>query len=174
MRSHSKPLLVVLALSSLVLGAAPPQADPKAEISDMDRQRLTMADIRNVGTAMFSWLTDQVGASAAGAQETEKATEKPVRLAPYRVISTKELKKLLVPQYLERIPETDGWGHPYEFRLNVKDVLGRNVMMIRSPGRDGTYSAKKYSTHGFDPEDYDEDIVWADGFFVRWPQRGDR
>jgi hypothetical protein len=170
MRSHSKPLLVVLALSSLVLGAAPPQADPKAEISDMDRQRLTTADIRNVGTAMFSWLTDQVGASAAGAQEQEKK-EQLVGITPYRAISTRELKKLLVPQYIQRLPETDGWGNPYEFRLNAKDLLGQSVMMIRSPGRDGAYSARKYSVKGFDPEDYDQDIVWADGFFVRWPQR---
>jgi len=171
MRSHPKPLLVVLALSILVLGAAPPQAGPKPEMTDMEKQRQTVADIRNVGTAMFSWLTDQVGASAAGAQEQEKEKEKLVGLKLYRVISAKELKKLLVPQYIEQIPETDGWGNPYEFRLNVKDVLGQYVMAIRSPGRDGSYSASKYSIHGFDPENYDEDIVWADGYFVRWPQR---
>jgi hypothetical protein len=23
----------------------------------------------------------------------------------------------------------------------------------------------------FDPTDYDRDIVWADGFMVRWPQK---
>ena len=23
----------------------------------------------------------------------------------------------------------------------------------------------------FDPTDYDQDIVWADGYFVRWPQK---
>jgi hypothetical protein len=23
----------------------------------------------------------------------------------------------------------------------------------------------------FDPTDRDQDIVWADGFFVRWPQK---
>ncbi|MEO6193804.1 MAG: hypothetical protein ABIS20_12400 [Thermoanaerobaculia bacterium] len=168
MRSHFKLLPVVLTLSSFLLGAAPPpQTDPKPEKTDMEKQRQTVADIRNVGTALYSWLTDQVSASAAGAQETEKS----VVLAPYRVISSQELKKLLVPQYLGQLPETDGWGYPFEFRVNVKDVLGENVMMIRSPGRDGKYSVEKYSVHSFDSESYDEDIVWADGYFIRWPQR---
>ena len=44
-------------------------------------------------------------------------------------------------------------------------------MSIRSPGRDGKYSATEYSVTPFDPVDFDEDIVWADGFFVRWPQK---
>lgn len=167
MRSQSKPLLAVLALSGLVLGAAPPQIDPTPEKTDMEKQRQTVADIRNVGTAMFSWLTDQVGASAAGAQE------KVVGLTPYRVISAKELRKLLVPQYIGQLPESDGWGNPYEFRLNVKDAMAKHVMAIRSPGRDGKYSASKYSVRAFDPESYDEDIVWIDGYFVRQPQRQD-
>jgi len=169
MRTHRKALLVVLALGGFVLGAAPPQTEPKKEMSDRDRQRRTVADLRNVGTALFSWLTDQVGASAAGAQQTPSPKE--VRLEDYPAISTAELKKLLVPDYIQSVPETDGWGHPYEFRLNVKNVLAEHVMMIRSPGRDGVYSATLYTVEGFDPEDYDQDLVWADGFFIRWPQR---
>ena len=35
------------------------------------KQKRTVADMRNTGTAMFSWLTDQVGAAAAGAAATE-------------------------------------------------------------------------------------------------------
>jgi len=30
-----------------------------------------------------------------------------------------------------------------------------------------------YQVAMFDPSDYDQDIVWADGFFVCWPQQAD-
>lgn len=129
-------------------------------------QRRTVADLRNIGTAMMSWLTDQLGAAAAG-QET---------IPPYDVrqipsIPREELQGLLVPDYLETLPELDGWGHPYEFRLNTSDPLAQHVMTIRSPGRDGKFSGDVYEVGGFEPEQYDDDVVWADGFFVRWPQR---
>ena len=32
-------------------------------------------------------------------------------------------------------------------------------------------SGTTYTVTSFDPTDYDQDIVWADGFFVRWPQK---
>ena len=43
------------------------------------------------------------------------------------------------------------------------------VMAIRSKGRDGTATITEYSVTSFEPTDYDQDIVWADGFMVRWP-----
>lgn len=137
--------------------------------SDREAQKRTVADMRNVGTAMFSWLTDQVGAGAAGQSqgETESA---PVNLKQYPPISRGELEKILVPQYIREVPEKDGWGHPYEYYLNVADPMARQVMSIRSPGRDGKFSATEYSPTSFEPGDFDEDIVWTDGYFVRWPQ----
>jgi hypothetical protein len=172
MRSHSKTLPVILALSVAVLGAAPPRTGPEAALGDRQKQAQTVADIRNIGTAMYTWRLDQIGDDAAEEQYVDHAQESD--LADYSVISAEELKDLLVPEYIARIPEKDGWGNPYEFRLNVSYALSQRVMMIRSAGRDGAYSASRYSVHGSDPESYDEDLVWADGFFVRWPERGTR
>jgi hypothetical protein len=137
--------------------------------TDEEAQKRTIAQIRNTGTAMFSWLTDQVGAAAAGQSQTEMKTP-PVDIKEYAPISHKELTKILVPQYIQTIPETDGWGQPYEYFLNAEAPLSPQVMSIRSPGRDGKFSAGNYTVSAFDPGDFDEDIVWADGFFVRWPQ----
>jgi hypothetical protein len=148
---------------------APAAAENNPE-RDREAQKRTVADMRNLGTAMFSWLTDQVGAGAAGRSQSEPAG-KQIDLGQYTRVSHAELEKLLVPRYLQSIPEVDGWGHPYEIYLNVGHVLAPQVMSIRSPGRDGTYSAVNYTVSGFSPERFDEDIVWADGFFVRWPQR---
>lgn len=130
--------------------------------SDTERQKRTVADIRNVGTAMFSWLTDQVGAGAAGEQQID--------LAQYPAISRDELQGILVPTYIKVVPEKDGWGHPYEYYLAAKEPLAEKVMCIRSPGRDGAFSAWAYKIGSVNPQDFDQDIVWCDGFFVSWPQ----
>jgi hypothetical protein len=131
---------------------------------DEAKQRQTVADMRNMGTAMFSWLTDQIGAGAAG---QNRITE----VAKFPNIPRSKLEQLLVPAYIASLPEKDGWGNPYEIRLNLADKLSQNVMLIRSPGKNGVYSGESYSISSFPPESYDEDMVWADGFFVRWPQK---
>lgn len=137
--------------------------------NDADAQKRTVSQIRNVGTAMFSWLTDQVGAAAAG--QSQMPDDKHLLLDSYPPISHDELKEILVPMYMQKVPEKDGWGNPYEYFLNVENPLEPNVMTIRSAGRDGRFSGTYYTLTSFDPDDLDEDIVWSDGFFVRWPQR---
>jgi hypothetical protein len=151
------------ALEKLVAVAVNPAKLLESE--DKNAQKKTVADLRNTGTAMFSWLTDEVGAGAAGQSQMQT-----VDLAEYPVISRADLAALLVPQYIAAIPEKDGWGHPYEYHLDVKNPLAQKVMSIRSPGRDGLASDGPYTVAPFQPEDFDQDIVWSDGFFVRWPQ----
>lgn len=155
-------------LEAMLAKAKKEREQPPGLSADRAAQKQTIKDIRNVGTAMFSWLTDQVPAGAAGQSQTGKTVT--VRLEQYSPISRAELVKILVPDYLQEVPETDGWGHPYEFYLNVADPQAREVMSIRSPGRDGTFSATDYEVRAFTPDDFDEDIVWIDGFFARWPQ----
>jgi hypothetical protein len=137
---------------------------PGAEDPDRDKQRRTVTDLLWMGTAMFNWLADQV---AVGTERPSQA----VRLADYSAISRQELERRLVPKYIASLPERDGWGHPYDIRLNVASPTGRQVILLRSPGRDGVYSdqAGTYTPGAFPPGNYDEDLVWADGTFIRWP-----
>jgi hypothetical protein len=153
-------------------GAGGARTTDEASRQALDRkaERQTVADLRNVGTAMFCWLTDHVGAGAAGQSQTDKPN-KTADFKKYAPISRAELEKVLVPQYLQSVPETDGWGNPYEFYLNVAHPLAKEVMAIRSPGRDGRFSATDYVVGPFAPDNFDEDIVWIDGYFVRWPQK---
>lgn len=156
----------------VIASGMPPEvrmALAEAPSEDMAAQKRTMAEIRNVGTAMFSWLTDQVGAAAAGQSQVPEPTR--IDLSNYPEISHADLTTLLVPQYIGTIPETDGWGSPFEMRLNVENPLAKQVMSIRSPGRDGSFDGDSYEVTSFEPTAYDEDVVWADGFFVHWPQR---
>ncbi len=165
-------LLIVLAiLGIIVLSLAPglveglrrdarPAAQPTA-----NPQKATVADIRNTGTAMFSWLTDQVGAAAAGETTTQ------VDLRDYPPITQADLATILVPTYLQAVPAADHWDHPYDYALNVSNPMAKEVMAIRSTGKDGVAEGDVYTVTGFDPTDYDRDIVWVDGFFVQWPQQ---
>ena len=34
---------------------------------------------------------------------------------------------------------------------------------------DGSFSDDEYTLSSFTTTDFDQDIVWADGIFVRWP-----
>ena len=79
---------------------------------------------------------------------------------------------MLVPQYLQAVPEKDGWKKDYRTTGWRPPTCSQQQVMaiaLRRPRRQ--HAAGTYTVAGFDPTDYDQDIVWADGFFVRWPQK---
>jgi type II secretion system protein G len=154
-------LLIVVAIIGIIAAMLIPNF---MDALQKTKQKRTMADTHMVGTAMMSWLTDQVGAAAAGSGST-------FLFGSYPAVTTDLLQSQLVSQYLQQVPPLDGWKNTFDYRLDVADPGGREVMAIRSRGRDDTAEGDTYTTGGFDPTDYDRDIVWADGFFVRWPQR---
>jgi type IV pilus assembly protein PilA len=159
-------LLIVVAIIGIIAALLIPNF---LDALQKAKQKRTVADMRNAGTALFSWLTDQVGAAAAGQSTTGQ-----VDLGGYAggsSVSGSALTTLLVPQYLQSVPQLDGWKHPFEYYVDVANPLAKHVMAIRSYGRDNSTTGKTYTVTSFDPTDYDQDIVWADGFFVRWPQK---
>lgn len=170
-------LWCIAALLTLYPCLLPSPAAAEATMEDKSRQKKTISDIRTVGVAMMSWLTDQVAgeASKAEAEDSEpvwsirSADAAPDAKHPYYPVSYQQLTELLVPDYIEAVPETDGWGHPYEYALS-SNLLASNVLGVRSPGRDGLFETDDYEVGAFDIGDADRDIVWCDGYFVRWPQ----
>ncbi len=156
-------LLIVVAIIGIIAALLIPNF---LDALQKAKQKRTVADIRNTGTAMFSWLTDQVGAAAAGASASN------IKTTTYGTEKTaSDVAAKLVPQYLQDVPVNDGWKTSYDYFLNTENPLAAQVMLIRSLGRDKTVETEDYTVTAFDPTAYDEDIVWADGFFVRWPQK---
>ena len=95
-----------------------------------------------------------------------------VDLANYGSVQrSADLITVLVPDYIQEVPYLDGWKRPYDFYLKTATPTAPQVMAIRSPGRDGVTEGTQYSVTNFEPTDYDRDVIWADGFFVRWPQK---
>ena len=157
-------LLIVIAIIGIIASMLIPNL---LDAMQKAKQKRTIADVRITGTAMFSWLTDQVGAAAAGQQSTT------VDLASYgQQMDSAGLESLLAPNYLQEVPPIDGWKFPYEYYLKTgARVHERQVMLIRSRGRDNGFDSASYTVTSFDATDYDQDIVWADGFMVRWPSK---
>jgi type II secretion system protein G len=155
-------LLIVVAIIGIIAALLIPNF---LDALQKAKQKRTVADMRNIGTAMFSWLTDQVGAAAAGATATE------VDLGNYTSSTATTVEGVLVPQYVQSVPPKDGWKQDFHYYLEQTNVLQPQVMAIGSGGRDAKFAGGPYTVAGFDPTDYDQDIVWADGFFVRWPQK---
>ncbi len=156
-------LLIVVAIIGIIAALLIPNF---LDALQKAKQKRTVGDMRNVGSAMFSWLTDQVGAAAAGASGTQ------VTLSDYATADQTILTQKLVVDhdYIQQIPTLDAWKGTYAYYLNTANPLATTVMAIGSKGR----AIALTDTHvaaAFDPTDYNQDIVWADGFFVRWPQK---
>lgn len=171
---------VVGGIAALTLLAPPARgaAAPQAEVS-MQAQKRTIDDLRAVGTAMYAWWKAEVAprrseeahkkAEAFNA-EAEKSTVT-VDLESVPVLSHDDLAKILVPKYLAAVPEKDGWGNAYEFRLQTKDPEALHVMAVRSAGKDGAFSGSAYRIEAFAASDPSQDLAWLDGYFIRWPER---
>jgi prepilin-type N-terminal cleavage/methylation domain-containing protein len=157
-------LLIVIAIIGLLSAMLIPNM---LDAMQKAKQKRVMAEERIVGTAMMIWLTDQTGAAAAG------TTIDQVDMTDYgAALTPAQLSQELVPQYIETIPELDGWKHPYEYYLKLEDFHeAEQVMAVRSAGLGGAYVGDVYEPGAFDPTDYSQDIIWADGLFVRWPQK---
>ena len=155
-------LLIVVAIIGLLAAMLIPNL---LDALQKAKQKKTMTDCRLVGGAMMAWLTDQAAASAAGAAQTT------FNVANYAPITQANLVKELVPTYIQSVPGFDGWKRIYAMYLDTVNPHRAAVMAIRSAAQGGVFETDVYTTGSFEPTEYSQDIVWADGFFVRWPQK---
>lgn len=165
---------VLGALALLALTALPAVSGEPGEDPDKMKQKQTITDVRTVGSAMYFWFqSEMLPKRSDEAHEKAKAESEAssVDITAVPVISREQLEKILVPKYLQAIPAQDGWGHPYEFRLNTADPSAVRMMGVRSAGRDGQFSGNAYEVGAFPPPEYDQDVVWMDGYFMRWPEK---
>ena len=157
-------LLIVVAIIGIIAAILIPNL---LDALQKAKQKRTVGDIRSIGSAWFSWLTDQVGAAAAGTANTYDYG------TGFTTISASDLLDTLFQStsmfYIQEVPTKDGWGNNYDYRWSG-NVLSARVIGICSQGRDGTGGCSGTYTMGpFNATEYEQDIVWADGFFIRYP-----
>ncbi len=160
-------LLIVVAIIGIIAAILIPNL---LDALQKAKQKRTVADMRNTGTAWMSWLTDQVGAASAGAGKSWKGD----------LTEDQEYTDLfgyLHPSdtffYMQEVPQEDGWKYDYLYGMN-DNLLDSNVLVICSGGRDGALEADGCAgeTHDVAPfvaTDYNKDIIWGDGYFISWP-----
>ena len=158
-------LLIVVAIIGIIAAILIPNL---IDALQKAKQKRSVADIRTIGTAWMSWLTDAAGSSAAGSSATYTWLSSS--------FSHSGLQSLLRPSntffYLQEVPSLDAWQSAYEFGFigaTANLLSGSNVMAVRSTGRDKSADTTSYTPGPFVATDYDQDIVWADGYFVRYP-----
>jgi type II secretion system protein G len=153
-------LLIVVAIIGIIAAILLPNL---LEALNKSKQKRSMTDIRLSGTAWFSWVTDQVSAGAAG--QTVSVLDWDDLFTPQTFVG---LAEILVPSYAAFIPEQDAWGNDYEYgassHFNDPIPVG-----VRSTGADGLFQGTEYTAGAFIATDFTQDLVWAGGFFVRWP-----
>jgi hypothetical protein len=145
-----------------------------AEPDPLLAQRSTIHTMRGVGNAMFRYVAAETLAGRApsagrSADDTASAAQR-IDWSNCPAVTHEEAAALLAP-YVEpgALPRVDGWGH--ELTLCVRREGSGPVIGIRSAGADGKFEGDVYEVGAFDPDDQDRDVVWLDGYFVRWPQR---
>lgn len=131
------------------------------------RQKRTVTDIRGLGTAWMSWMTDYQSAASAGAAKLYDQT-------PFTPLTYTTLLSYLRPGdtffYAQTVPQLDGWRSPMRFGLGPNGIK----LFICAAGRDGVFEDCNQDDIVVQPflvTDYDQDIIWAEGYFLRYPDR---
>ena len=129
------------------------------------RQKRTLADVKGVGTAWMQWMTDHSSAASAGATKIFSTSS-------FTSLGYATLVSYLRPTdtffYAQGVPQVDGWGSQYRYAVGPNDIR----LLLCAAGRDDNYAQCSQANVIVEPflaTDYDQDIIWADGYFVRWP-----
>jgi len=157
-------ILIVIAILGLLASIMIPNL---VDALHKARQKRTMTDMRGIGTGWMAWVADQTGAASAGETTYSAGDLIDIPLA--------DMERYLQPTdtffYVQKLPGVDPWGNPYRFKMTSEGKL--SAIFICSAARDHTFkdcNLDDIPVRGFLTTDYDQDIIWADGFFVRWPE----
>ena len=133
-------LLIVVAIIGIIAAIAIPNL---LNAIDRGKQKRTMADIRSIGTAVESYAVDN-------------------NFYP-KVATYVAVTPFLQPIYIKTAPTADGWNKGWTF---VGDTTNGTVYTVTSLAKDGIASA----VTGGQTNDFNCDILFADGQFFQWPQ----
>jgi type II secretion system protein G len=146
-------LLIVIAIIGILAAIAIPNL---LNALQRGKQKRTMADIRNLATAIESYNVDNnvypdANACPAGLPATLKA------------LGTGSFT-LLKPTYIALPPTVDGWGAPLTYGTDTP----KQQYIIASGGRDKSNPVAAPTVCGT-TTDFNADIVYSNGVFLVYP-----
>jgi len=162
-------LLIVIAIIGIIAALLIPNF---LDALNKAKQKKDMSTIRNTGEAWFSWYTDLFAGAAAAGQATT--------ISMPATYDAANLATDLVPQYIQDLKEQDAWGSLFQFcrEAALTDVMA-TAAGSASIGMIGAGRAQAFTENCgaavtptiFEPTLYTEDLVWADGIFLRYPAK---
>ena len=146
-------LLIVIAIIGILAAIAIPNL---LNAVQRGKQKRTMSDMRALATAVEAYAVDNnvYPAATCNAGLFTNGT--------YNPLSTGSFTNL-TPTYIAQPPKTDGWGRFMDYALDASS----NNYAIRSSGRDGVANG---TVNCGTTTNFNDDIIYADGTFVQWPE----
>jgi general secretion pathway protein G len=146
-------LLIVIAIIGILAAIAIPNL---LNAVQRGKQKRTMSDMRAVATAIESYAVDNnyYPPAACNAGLFTGGTANVLDLSSFTDLQ---------PTYIAQVPRQDGWGRFMRYALGN----GSNNYRLESAGRDGAFSGTVVCGT---TTDFNDDILYADGTFIQWPE----
>ncbi len=145
-------LLIVIAIIGILAAIAIPNL---LNAVQRGKQKRSMSDMRAVATAIESYAVDNnyYPAGTCNPGLFTGGTAQALNLSSFTVLQ---------PTYIAQVPRQDGWGRFFRY------LAGNNLndYRLESTGRDGVPAGVFCGT----TTDFNDDIVYADGTFIQWPE----
>jgi type II secretion system protein G len=145
-------LLIVIAIIGILAAIAIPNL---LNAVQRGKQKRTMSDMRALATAVEAYAVDNNNYPAAACNPGLFTTGTENTLATNSFTN-------LTPTYIAQPPKTDGWGRFMRYAVDATS----SHYLIRSVGRDNNAAAFVCGT----TTNFNDDIVYADGTFIQWPE----
>jgi type II secretion system protein G len=145
-------LLIVIAIIGILAAIAIPNL---LNAVQRGKQKRTMSDMRALATAVEAYAVDNNNYPAAACNAGLYTTGSELALDTNSFTN-------LTPTYIAQPPKTDGWGRFMKYSLDATSSHYR----IRSAGRDNSDASFVCGT----TTNFNDDIVYADGTFIQWPE----
>jgi general secretion pathway protein G len=140
-------LLIVVAIIGLLAAIAIPNL---TGYLDKSRQRATMANIRQIGTAVEAYAVD--------------TTFYPISTSMASIEAVDPVNMGIQPKYLQRVPTKDGWGGAIYYGSDPEGVGTQYT--LSSYGKDKKLSPNSAGTI----REYECDIIYQNGVFTANPE----
>jgi type II secretion system protein G len=146
-------LLIVIAIIGIVTAIAIPNLLVALQ---KGRQKVTMGDMKSLGSAIESYITDNYMAPGGGV-----------------TVEISVLRPFLVPFHIKTLPERDGWGEPYHYSCGAPNTVAADEYSIISYGKRNNPDTMDTNNNPYPVTaliQFENDICFSNGNFTYGPK----
>ncbi|MGE5340206.1 MAG: prepilin-type N-terminal cleavage/methylation domain-containing protein [Candidatus Omnitrophota bacterium] len=145
-------LLIVIAIIGIVAAIAIPNLLTALQ---KGKQKATMGDMKSIGAAIESYMTDMYMAPGAGG-----------------VTLVSGLATYLTPFHTKNLPQKDGWGGDFQYQSGAVGA-GQDLYSVISYGRGSSSDGIAIANNNYvvnTMKDFENDICFSNGNFTYGPK----